>query len=188
MIIAGAYNASYKILKDNSVDTSKIRLLGYNYNNNRLKNYKYRIPLQIDLKNFLSPSEFFKIDKLRARLIKVPWSEIPKADFNQVVSQNIDSFQNLLQCEDEIKLSIAVNNEKFLTHDLQDIDLTNQISNTNINKIGQLTDEEVFGTQTVIVAEESSAANSEIVNISPIVTTTEDGRVISRRFKLQRSH
>lgn len=182
MIIAGAYNASYKILEDNSVDTSKIRLLGYNYNNNRLKNYKYRIPLQIDLKNFLSPSEFFKIDKLRARLIKVPLSEIPKADFNQVVSQNIDSFNNLLQNVDEIKLSISVNNEKFLTHDLQDIDLTNQISNTNINKIGQLTDEEVFGTQTVIVAEESSAANSEIVNISPIVTTTEDGRVISRRF------
>ena len=71
-------SSSRQIFTRNCVDTDKIRLLGYGYDSKGMKIYDYAVPLKIDLMLFLSKSEFFKIDKLRAKLINVPQADLPK--------------------------------------------------------------------------------------------------------------
>lgn len=173
---------SRQILESNCVDVDKIRLLGYSYDSSGMKIYNYAFPLKIDLKLFLSDSEFFKIDKLRAKLINVPYNQLPRTDFDSITSNNLKSLTGLLQNVDEIKITRALNINDVFTDSTHDIDLTNQISNENISKLGQLTDEEVFGTITETIVEQTNGQNQSIQNVENVFFTTEDGRTVVGEF------
>ena len=175
-------SSSRQIFTRNCVDTDKIRLLGYGYDSKGMKIYDYAVPLKIDLMLFLSKSEFFKIDKLRAKLINVPQADLPNTDFDSIVRGNLGSLPGLLKNVDEVKINRAKSVNDTFTDSIHDIDLTNQISNENISKVGQLTDEEVFGSVTETFVEEVNLQNQSIQNIETAFYTTEDGRTITGDF------
>lgn len=146
----------------NNFDINNIKITKTEQISQEPSDFKYTmtIPIRVDLRNALTSN----VSKLQVRILKNDFSEIQYASRNSPDYSTISALNSWALSRDQNILTDTLVNLDQQTINQFNSDFTTQLNNSLLSKINTLSDEELFGTRSVVVTAAADSSNQGMIN------------------------